>query len=82
VAEEVTGSAPRVAGAPFACDAFMFNHSSPTPALLYGPRGGDAHATDEYVELDDFLRLVETFALFAARWAGRAGEESQGGETA
>ena len=70
-AGEVTGEVPRIAGGPFTCDAFLFNRYSTTPALLYGPRGGSAHATDEYVLVQDFLNLVETFALFAVNWAGR-----------
>ncbi len=80
VAYEVTGETPRIAGAPFTCDTFLFNRYSSTPALLYGPRGGDAHATDEYVLVEDFLHLVETFSLFAVKWAGRDGVRPNGCE--
>lgn len=72
VVGQVAGDEPQVAGAPFTCDVFMFNRYSSTPAILYGPRGGDAHAVDEYIEVEDYLRLVETFARLAVDWAGVA----------
>lgn len=61
-----------VRGAPFACDAYVFNLHSPTPALILGPGGAAAHAPDEYVEIDDLVDLAKICARFAWRWCGSA----------
>ncbi len=73
VSTKVRGEPARVRGANFACDAFMFNLHSPTPCVILGPRGGNAHAPDEWVLIDDLLRLTEIFALTAVEWCGVAG---------
>ncbi|WP_135553398.1 M20/M25/M40 family metallo-hydrolase [Paenibacillus cymbidii] len=65
-----TGSEAIVRGAPFACDAFVFNLYSPTPAVVLGPRGANAHAPDEYVELSSLGELVEAYALAIMDWCG------------
>lgn len=57
-------------GAPFACDAFMFNLYSSTPALVLGPAGGNAHAPDEYLEIDSYLGLIRWYAELTAEWCG------------
>lgn len=54
--------------APMACDGFMFNLYSTTPCVLLGPGGGNAHAPDEWVEIEDLIMLTETFALTIADW--------------
>lgn len=65
---EVTGRPPVYAPAPFACDGFMFNLHSPTPVVLLGPRGTNAHAPDERVVLEDLVTLAKTFALTISDW--------------
>jgi len=60
----------RMAGAPFACDAFMFNLHSPTPALTLGPRGGNAHGMDEYVLVQDVIDLTRIYARAILAWCG------------
>ncbi len=75
LAEEVTmvtGQAAEIYGAPFACDAFMFNLYSPTPAVILGPVGGNAHAADEYICLPEFYKLVEIYARTMMDWCGVA----------
>jgi acetylornithine deacetylase len=64
----VTGQPPAFGPAPFACDAFIFNLHSPTPVVVLGPRGGNAHAPDEWVSLDDLVALTKTYALTIADW--------------
>jgi acetylornithine deacetylase len=59
-----------VEGAPFACDSFIFNLHSATPALIWGPRGGNAHAPDEYIEIEPFMDLVKMYALTMVEWSG------------
>ena len=59
---------PVHANAPFACDVCMFNLHSPTPCALLGPRGGNAHTRDEWVEVEDLITLTKTFALATLAW--------------
>lgn len=57
-------------GAPFTCDGFIFNLYSPTPALILGPCGGNAHAPDEFLEISSYLQLICWYAEIAADWCG------------
>jgi acetylornithine deacetylase len=68
--DAVTGQPPVYTPAPFACDAFMFNLHSPTPVVLLGPRGTNAHAPDERVVVEDLVTLAKTYALTIADWLG------------
>jgi acetylornithine deacetylase len=76
VADRVAGriyeSGLPVKGAPFACDSFVFNLYSDTPALIWGPKGGNAHAPDEYIEIEAFMDLVKMYALTMVEWCGVA----------
>jgi acetylornithine deacetylase len=67
----VSGRAFELRGAPFACDAYVFNLHSSTPAIILGPGGGAAHAPDEYVLVEDLVDLARICARFVWRWAGR-----------
>lgn len=66
----VVGHKPEVRGAPFACDVYVFNLHSPTPCVLLGPRGGNAHAPDEWVQIQDLVDLTKIFAQSAVEWCG------------
>jgi acetylornithine deacetylase len=66
----LAGRSFEVRGAPFACDAYVFNLHSPTPALILGPGGGGAHAPDEHVLVEDLLDLTRICARFIVRWCG------------
>jgi acetylornithine deacetylase len=55
-------------GAKFACDTYVFNLHSPTPALTLGPRGGNAHAPDEYVLTQDVVDLARVYARCILDW--------------
>jgi len=57
-------------GAPFACDAFMFQLYNDTPALILGPSGGNAHAADEHLDLESYLQLICWYAEIAVDWCG------------
>ena len=65
-----TGKAPKVCGGSFPCDAYVFNLHAGTPAVLFGPRGGKAHAADEYVIAEDLAKVVESLCLLAMDWCG------------
>ncbi len=55
-------------GAKFACDTYVFNLYSPTPALTLGPRGGNAHSPDEFVLVNDLVDLARIYARTIAEW--------------
>src|SRR6185436_15169560 len=55
--EQVVKRPPEVCGAPFACDVYIFNLYSSTPCVILGPHGANAHATDEWVMIDDLVSL-------------------------
>lgn len=59
-----------VIGAPFACDSFMFNLYTDTPAIVLGPVGANAHAPDEYIAIPQFMQLVEVYVLAILEWCG------------
>jgi len=64
----VTGEPPSFGPAPFACDGFVFNLHSPTPVVILGPRGANAHTRDEWVDVEDLMTLTKTYALTIADW--------------
>lgn len=59
-----------IKGAPFACDAFIFEQYSDIPVIVWGPKGGNAHAADEFIEVEDYLRLIQLYALMMIEWCG------------
>lgn len=71
-AEAVLGSAPDIAGIEGPCDLYVFHQEFATPAVLWGPRGGNTHAADEYVEIDSLVDATTTLLLFVCRWCGLA----------
>jgi acetylornithine deacetylase len=73
VARRVSCGGLPVEGAPFACDLFVFNLHSETPAMIWGPRGGNAHSPDEYLEVEPFMDLVKMYALTMIEWCGAEG---------
>jgi acetylornithine deacetylase len=63
---------PSVHGFGGVCDATWYEQAG-IPAVVYGP--GDlrlAHASDEYVEVDEVIAACKTFALLAVEWCGLA----------
>lgn len=68
----VTRQEAAIHGAPFACDAFMFNLHSLTPALILGPVGGNAHAAGEFLDIPKLYELVEVYARAIVNWCGLA----------
>jgi acetylornithine deacetylase len=68
-ATEVLGRAPLIQGIEAPCDMYVF-HQFGTPAVLWGPRGGNAHNADEYVEIDSLLDAASVLLTFVCRWCG------------
>lgn len=72
-AEEINGSRPLIQGIEAPCDLFAF-HRFGIPAVLWGPVGGNAHGSDEFVTISSMLQAAAALLLFACRWCGVAGE--------
>ncbi len=66
-----TNQSPNVTGAKFACDGFIFKNFFDTETYVFGPRGGNAHAPDEYVETDDLVNLTKIFLDTAINWCNK-----------
>jgi acetylornithine deacetylase len=69
---QVTGSNPEIQGIGGPCDMFVFHQHFDTPAVLFGPKGGNTHAPDEWVDLESVLLTTEILARFICRWCGVA----------
>ena len=67
----VTGEAPLVQGIEGPCDMFVF-HEWGIPAVLWGPKGGNTHNPDEFVEIPSLVTAAVTLATFVCRWCGLA----------
>ena len=59
---------PEICGAQFSCDLAIYGDVGNMPAILLGPRGSNLHAPDEYVLVEDVLKLTEVYAHLAAQW--------------
>jgi acetylornithine deacetylase len=66
------GRDPVVTGAPYPCDLFAIQQDFNTPAVVFGPAGGNAHTADEYIDVASAVSYVRALALFIARWCGVA----------
>jgi acetylornithine deacetylase len=71
-AEAVLGTLPQIEGIEGPCDMFVFQRGFSIPAVLWGPRGGNTHNADEYVEIDSLVDAARTLLLFVCRWCGVA----------
>ncbi|TME57472.1 MAG: M20/M25/M40 family metallo-hydrolase, partial [Chloroflexi bacterium] len=66
---EEFGVPPELVGAPYGSDMRLLVHEAETPAILYGP--GDirqAHATDEWIAVDEIVQAVRVVTAAAARY--------------
>jgi acetylornithine deacetylase len=69
----VTGHSPKTSGIEGPCDMYVF-HGFEIPALLWGPRGGNAHMADEYVEIDSLVESTKALLTFVCQWCGVTSE--------
>jgi acetylornithine deacetylase len=69
-ATQVMGQPPAIKGAPYSCDLWALQRTFGMPAVVFGPRGGNSHAADEYVEVESIFAFLETLALFIFEWCG------------
>jgi acetylornithine deacetylase len=66
-AKATLGRRPEIAGIEGPCDMFIF-HEFGIPAVLWGPRGANTHAADEYVDLPSTEQAAETLLSFIQDW--------------
>lgn len=66
----VTGEAAHIVGAPWPCDLWALQRTFGIPSVVFGPKGGNAHAADEYIELNSVFTFWEALLLFILRWCG------------
>lgn len=69
-AASVLGEKPPVAGIEGPCDLYVFQQGFQIPAVLWGARGGNTHAADEYLEIDSVVKAAKTLLTFVCRWCG------------
>jgi acetylornithine deacetylase len=74
-AADVSGKEPPIVGIEGPCDMYVFHQAFGIPAVLWGPRGGNTHAADEYVEIDSVFEAAKTLLVFVCRWCGVANEQ-------
>ncbi|MCL6507057.1 MAG: M20/M25/M40 family metallo-hydrolase [Bryobacteraceae bacterium] len=68
--ERALGRPVPVAGIEGPCDMYVFHQGFGIPAVLWGPRGGNTHAADEYVEVASLVAATRALLLFVCRWCG------------
>ena len=71
VALAKSGSGTEVIGFQASCDLAIYGNVGKMPCVLFGPRGDNLHAPDEWVDTKDILTLTETFANLALSWSGK-----------
>ena len=69
-AAEVMGREPALTGSNGGCDAFIRHLYGKSSTVMFGPRGGNAHGADEYVEIDQLVTATKVLALTIADWCG------------
>jgi acetylornithine deacetylase len=70
-ATRILGKPPVVAGMEAPCDMFVFHEIQHMPAVLWGARGGNTHAADEFVEIDSLIDAAKVLLVFAHQWCSR-----------
>jgi acetylornithine deacetylase len=67
-AEQMLGKRPEVAGIEGPCDMYVFHQYFGIPAVLWGARGGNTHAADEYVEISTVVDAAKVLLAFVCEW--------------
>ena len=67
-----TGRALPVGEKPFLDDGNLFLARAGIPAITHGPDAHGAHTMDEWVPVDELVRVAEVYALTAISFCGEA----------
>ncbi len=68
--ELVSGRTLPVGPKPFVDDGNSFWALARVPAITHGPRAGGQHTVDEWVSIDDLVRVARVYALTAVEYCG------------
>ncbi|MEK4384488.1 ArgE/DapE family deacylase [Solibacillus sp. FSL W7-1464] len=68
--DEVAGYETPIYGMPTFSDIRFPMLYMGIPALIYGPRGGNLHGANEWLNIEDWLKCVEITALNVLQWCG------------
>ncbi|WP_028390168.1 ArgE/DapE family deacylase [Bacillus cihuensis] len=68
--DEVVGRTTEIYGMPTFSDIRFPLIYMDMPAIIYGPKGGNLHGADEWVNIQDWLDCVETNVLNILEWSG------------
>lgn len=68
---EISGSPLPIGPKPFVDDGNCFSAGPKVPAITHGPRAGGQHTIEEWVSIDDLVRVARVYALTAVRYCGR-----------
>jgi len=66
--QQVTGSPADIHPLPAPSDLCTVQRDFSLQGIHFGPRGGGAHAADEYVELEDILTVIKAITLLTLDW--------------
>jgi acetylornithine deacetylase/succinyl-diaminopimelate desuccinylase-like protein len=61
---------------PFVDDGNSFYALAGVPAITHGPRAGGQHTVNEWVEIDDLVRIAELYARIAVAYCGNQEERA------
>ncbi len=67
-AAELAGVTPVIEGLDAPSDMYIFQRCFNTPALMWGPAGGNAHQADEYVDVDSLFDATRVLLRFVSAW--------------
>jgi acetylornithine deacetylase/succinyl-diaminopimelate desuccinylase-like protein len=68
--EGTAGKRLAVGAKPFCDDGNSFWALAGVPAITHGPRAGGAHTLNEWVSIDDLVRVAQVYALTAVAYCG------------
>jgi acetylornithine deacetylase len=69
-ATRILGHEPPIVGIEGPCDMYVFHQAFGIPAVLWGAKGGNTHAADEYLEIDSAVAAAKTLLSFVCHWCG------------
>jgi acetylornithine deacetylase len=59
-----------IRAAMFSCDMEMFIRVGKMPTVVFGPKGGQLHAPDEWVSINSLIVCTQSIADFIVKWCG------------
>ena len=69
--QALLGKESALQGAKFACDSYIFSHFFAIPTVIFGPRGGNAHTADEWLDLDSLYDYMAVTFQTILDWCGQ-----------